>query len=306
MIVCGAAPDGRPAPIIEIASLSPGEQLAFGENRWVWLNTSVQISVSYVPDARGRARSAPVVNRSLLDPRAGIEGTENVRMPVAPAPGPRMSPSAPVVDRIGLVPVFVIVAVPVIQLPDLRNEIWRTENGDGCAAVRTPARFAEAPAPTGALAVNASERHTPTALISASRRGRRAPARHETRLSTDRYTALNVAAINTVCLPLASTSPTTSRRARQPVPTRLPPLGPRCPLEHSLVSTGLTDERREISRIDHAIRSRPVRPPTPWPACPPLTNLLRPVVAPAPRLPLATELGLSVDQPYNSRAVTVE
>jgi hypothetical protein len=35
MIVCGTAPDGRPAPIVVIASLAPGEQLAFGENRWI-------------------------------------------------------------------------------------------------------------------------------------------------------------------------------------------------------------------------------------------------------------------------------
>ena len=194
MIVCGTAPDGRPAPIVEIASLAPGEQLAFGENRWVWLNMSVQISVSYVPDARGKVRSAPVVYRSLLDPRGGIDGTEKVRMPVAPGPGSRMSPSTPVVDRTGLVPVFVIVAVPMIRPPSLRNEIWRTESGKGSPAVRTRARFAEPPARTGALAVNASERHTPTALISTSRSGRPAPARD----STDRIAALNIAPTNSI------------------------------------------------------------------------------------------------------------
>jgi hypothetical protein len=42
MIVFGTGPDDLGQPIVEIASLPPGEQLEVCRKRWIWLYTSTQ------------------------------------------------------------------------------------------------------------------------------------------------------------------------------------------------------------------------------------------------------------------------
>jgi hypothetical protein len=178
------------------------------------------------------------VSRTLLNPPGASEGTEKLTTPVALPPEPRLRPSNPVVDLTGAFPVFTIVAVPTNRPRSSRTEIRRTDSGYGDAAGFARGPAAKAAATTSAPAVNANNKHTPTALMSTDR-SRRGPCERAEppRITTDRNVAIAFAPKANLYAPFPEASHGAIRCCE---------------------SIRATDEQRRNSRATGARRRRPL------------------------------------------------